>query len=176
MMNRRDTLKKMLWSSGSLISLPGWAHDWKLDEITLIDTHFKRAHTNVLGAVVDAILPTSNEGLGGLSIGVDQYLQKLFQQCFEEEVSENLRFQLENLNKKAQNLHGHTFDLCDFVQRQAILQSMEISEDDNERAFFDLVKSQAIRGFQTSREVMTHFYKYRLAPGFYDGCKNVEVP
>jgi hypothetical protein len=48
------------------------------------------------------------------------------------------------------------------------------SENKDDKDFFDLMKSETIRGFSTSKEVMTKYLKYKVAPGHYHGCVDVK--
>jgi hypothetical protein len=47
------------------------------------------------------------------------------------------------------------------------------SSDKDEKDFFDLMKSETIRGYSTSREVMTNYLDYKVAPGHYYGCVDI---
>ena len=41
--------------------------------------------------------------------------------------------------------------------------------------FFELVKSETIRGFRTSREVMINYLQFKQVPGHYYGCADVNT-
>jgi len=49
------------------------------------------------------------------------------------------------------------------------------SANENQEAFFEFIKSQTIRGFETSKEVMVDYHNYVMMPGFYDGNVDVEA-
>ena len=174
-MDRRDSLRKILWASGSVLTLPAWAHGWQMDDVADWRDSFSSSQSDLLSSVVDAIIPASTDGVGGLSVGVDEFLKKLLEKCYEKEVIENVKLQLDKLEEKAQGIYGRSFEACLPVERASLLLAFEASEDASESSFFTLIKRETIRGFRTSRRVMTRYHKYRVAPGFYDGCKNVEV-
>jgi hypothetical protein len=44
------------------------------------------------------------------------------------------------------------------------------SKDKNESDFFTLMKTETIRGFNTSQKVMEDYLGYKIAPGHYNGC------
>jgi hypothetical protein len=50
-----------------------------------------------------------------------------------------------------------------------------VSENKNEKDFFDLMKAETIRGFNTSREVMLKYLNYKIQPGHYYGCVDVNA-
>lgn len=174
-MDRRNSIRSLLWASGSIITLPSWAHGWHIEDVAGYSSSFSSGQSKLLSSVVDTIIPSSTDGVGALSVGVDEFLKKLLDKCYEKEVNKNIMLQLDKLEEKARGIYGRSFDSCLPVERVSLLLAFEASEDEAEKSFFNLVKRETIRGFRTSRQVMTRYHKYRMAPGFYDGCKNVEV-
>ena len=49
------------------------------------------------------------------------------------------------------------------------------SEQKSAKDFFNLIKSETINGFTTSKEVMLNYYHYKVAPGHYYGCVDVKA-
>ncbi|MEI9918378.1 MAG: gluconate 2-dehydrogenase subunit 3 family protein [Bacteroidota bacterium] len=145
-MNRRESIKNLVLVTGSLVALPA----------------FSEAGTeqNILASVVDTIIPQGN-GIGALSVGVDTYLQKMIDNCFEPDVRENVKKQLAILSEK-------NFSQLNQQEREKLL--LESDKD-----FFNLMKSETIRGFTTSKEVMLQHLKYKIAPGHYYGCVDVKA-
>ena len=172
-MNRRETLKQLLLASGGLIALPSWAREWKVTDLAAYSSSFTIAEQEILAAVADTIIPAGN-AVGALSVGVDKFLQKLFDHCYESNVQENVKSQLAGLENSAQKRFAKSFSACDQNQRLELLLKLSVSEDKNEKDFFNLVKSETIRGFSTSKEVMSKYLKYKVAPGHYYGCVDVK--
>jgi hypothetical protein len=50
-----------------------------------------------------------------------------------------------------------------------------VSETKEAKDFFELIKGETIRGFRTSREVMLDFLDYKIVPGHYFGCVDINV-
>jgi acyl-CoA reductase-like NAD-dependent aldehyde dehydrogenase len=171
-MNRRDTLKKMMLASGALVALPAWADEWGLNDLVEYNSSFSPAYQEILTSVADTIIPTG-ESPGALSVGVDKFLQKLFDDCYEKDVQDNIKKQLDALNAAAQTTNSKSFAACDQKQREELLLKLADSSDKDEKDFFDLMKSETIRGFNTSREVMTNSLNYKVAPGHYYGCVDI---
>ena len=111
--------------------------------------------------------------VGAISVGVDKYLQKLIDKCYEKRVQENVKTQLNSLDTNAQSVHGKSFTGCDQQQRQELLIKLSASSVKEEKDFFDLMKSETMRGFNTSKEVMTEYLNYKVFPGHYFGCCDV---
>jgi hypothetical protein len=173
-MNRRETLKALMAASGGLIALPSWAREWKVQNITAHHSSFSAIEQELLASVADAIIPPGNS-IGALSVGVDKFLQKLIDDCYEKPVQDNVKTQLLALDASAQQAHGRSFASCDASQRQELLLKLSTSESKNEKDFFTLMKSETIRGFNTSREVMVDYLKYKPVPGHYHGCVDVKA-
>jgi len=161
-------------ATGGLVTLPSWARDWTVGNITKLPSSFSLTDQEILASVADAIIPPGNS-IGALSVGVDKFLQKLIANCYEEDVQQNVNKQLSALDASARNTYGNPFTSCDQAQRQALLTKFSTSEDKNEKDFFTLMKSETIRGFNTSREVMLQYLNYKILPGHYHGCVDVNA-
>jgi hypothetical protein len=173
-MNRRETLKKIMAASGTLIALPSWAGEWHVRDLIAHIPSFSFQEQSALASVADTIIPAGNS-IGALSVGVDKYLQKLIDKCYEKEVQENIKTQLVALDTVAQNANGKSFSNCDQQQREILLLKFSTSENKPEKDFFTLLKQETIRGFSTSREVMVNHLKYKPVPGHYYGCVDVKA-
>jgi hypothetical protein len=172
--NRRNAVKKIAIASGSLITLPFWMGCNSNDTPATHLSSFSAAEQETLAAVTDTIIPAGN-AIGAVSVGVDKYLQKLIDYCFEKDVQENIKNQLRGLEKSAKDRHANTFKNCDQKQRQELLQRLSTSESKPEKDFFTLIKSETINGFTTSQEVMVNYFHYKVAPGHYYGCVELKA-
>lgn len=159
-------------ASGALIALPAWAEDWHVTDVLTHSSSFTLEGQTILASVADTIIP-QGDSIGAISVGVDKFLQKLFDDCYEKDVQENIKAQLTALDGSAQNTYGKSFVACDQKQREELLLKFATSDNKPEKDFFNLIKSETIRGFNTSREVMTKYLNYKVAPGHYNGCVDV---
>ena len=173
-MNRRDTIKTLMAASGSLIALPAWAEGWHASTIVNNHTSFSAATQETLSAVVDTIIPAGN-AIGAISVGVEKFLQKLIDDCYEKEVQDNVKTQLEALESSAKNLFGKSFRDCEQSHREEMLLKLSTSENASQVDFFKLIKSETIRGFNTSREVMVNYLHFKQVPGHYYGCVDAKA-
>lgn len=172
-MDRRQALKTMMLASGSLVALPSWAMGWKPKDMAAAGTSFTGAEQQLIAAISDTIIP-SDGTIGALSVGVDKFLIRLMEECYEEEFRTNIKAQLGNLNKTAEEKESTTYIECTKKQKEAILTALSASETEAEKEFFGFMKWQTIRGFNTSEEVMVNYHDYVMMPGYYDGCVDVE--
>jgi hypothetical protein len=171
-MERREALKILAMASGSLVALPSWALGWNAKHIGIPSSVFTRAEEALISAVADTIIP-EKDSIGALPVGVDRFLIRLLDRCYETDVQNNVKVQLKNLDDATRQAAGIGFTDCSQEQREKLLLTFSESPDENRREFFDLLKSETIRGFRTSQVVMEEYLGYELMPGHYDG--NVDV-
>jgi Gluconate 2-dehydrogenase subunit 3 len=173
-MNRRAVLKNLVLASGSLVALPAWAQEWSAGTITVNHSIFSITEQELLASVADTIIPAGNS-IGALSVGVDKFLQRLFADCYDKPVQDNIKVQLTALDSAAQQAYGKSFATCDAVQRKEAFLKFSTSTKREENDFFNLLKSETIRGFSTSKDVMVKYQGYKVAPGHYYGCVPVKA-
>lgn len=169
-MNRRNTLKNLIAAAGGLVVLPAWADGWRVESLPArIAGVFDTTDLQRLAAVADTIIP-KGDAIGALSVGTDKYLAALLENCYDADVRDNVKHQMKELDAKAESAHRHAFILCDQAQREALLLAFDSSQDKKAKDFFNLMKTETIRGFNTSKEVMLGYLKYKVVPGHYYGC------
>jgi Gluconate 2-dehydrogenase subunit 3 len=173
-MNRRKAFKNLILVSGSLITLPFWMESCGIANKNTHFSGFSTEEQNLLASVVDTIIPGDNN-IGALTVGIDKYLQKLFDDCYESPVQDNVKKQLHALEEMAKDIYGNPFSVCVQKQRQEMLLKFPVSSVKEKRDFFELVKSETIHGFNTSQRVLEGYFDYKVAPGHYYGCINVKA-
>ena len=173
-MNRRKSIKQIVIAAGGLITLPQWMVSCGISDTPAYHSSFSQAEQELLASVADTIIPAGNS-IGALTVGVDKYLQKLIDDCFEKDVQDNVKGQLKKLEGAAQSANKESFSKCPQEQRQELLMKFSTSNVKAEKDFFDLIKSETIRGFNTSQKVMQDYLGYKVAPGHYHGCVEVKT-
>lgn len=173
-MKRREALKTLGFAAAGLVALPAWARGWKANEIALENSSFSTWEQAILSSVADTFIPEKN-GIGAVPQEVDTFLVRLFDECYEEDVRNNIKLQLNELNNKSMDAHGKAFTDCTQSQREELLLTFQDSANEAEKEFFQRVKFETIRGFRTSKVVMQDYHGYRVIPGRYNGNIDVEV-
>jgi hypothetical protein len=173
-MNRRNALKNLVIASGSLITLPAWMGCGSNDTPATHLSSFSTTEQQLLAGITDTIIPAANS-IGALSVGVDKFLQRLIDKCYEKDVQDNVKAQLKALTTSAKTAFGKSFANCTQAQREELLLKLSASADKAEKDFFTLIRSETIRGFNTSQEVMQKYLNYKIAPGHYYGCIDIKV-
>lgn len=173
-MKRRDAIKNLMLASGSILALPSWAMNWKVNEIASLNSVFSPHQFTLISSVADTIIP-SNGTIGALSVGVDTYLDRLISECYEKEVQEDVKEKLSELDSLSIKKYKKAFPDCSQKDREDLLQEMGRANENDRDSFFSFMKSQTIKGFRTSEEVMMNYHNFVLMPGFYDGNVDVEA-
>jgi Gluconate 2-dehydrogenase subunit 3 len=173
-MDRRKALKNIAIVSGGLITLPQWMISCGASETAVHQTSFSIAEQKILASITDTIIPAGNS-IGALSVGVDKFLQKLIDDCYENVAQDNIKAQLKALDASANTTHKKDFADCTQQQREELLLNLSRSGTKEEKDFFDLIKSETIRGFNTSQKVMQEYLGYKVVPGHYYGSVDVKT-
>ena len=171
-MKRREFIAAAAIGTGALIALPAWAIWWRPNRLPQTETAFTAFEEEMIRSIADAMIPV-HEGLGALSVGVDKFLIHLIDQCYPDDVQQNVKSQIANLNRLSREELGEEIHECDQKTMELLLISFQESDDEDKRNFFNLMKSETIRGFRTSQVVMEQYLDYNMIPGFYDGCVDV---
>lgn len=174
-MDRRKSLKII---GGSVAGIAGLVlADWKwqiVDRITHAG-YFSFDEEQIISMIADTFIPAGlppkvptpdAQPIGALSTGTDQFLIKLFEKCYEKEDQELIKAQLKALKKSG-------FEDLSPEEREKVLMALKDSESEEEKKFYDLMRSNTIMGFTTVKEVMADYRGYKVAPGFYKGCVDV---
>lgn len=175
-MDRRKSLKII---GGSVVGIAGLVFaDWKwqiMDRV-MHAGFFSFEEEQLISAIADTFIPegfppilvkADAKPLGALSTGTDQFLIKLFEKCYEKEDQELIKSQLKVLNRSGFLDQSQS-------EREQVLLSLKSSEIEEEKKFYDLMRSNTVMGFTTVKEVMVEYRGYMVAPGYYKGC--VDVP
>lgn len=173
-MDRRKSLKSIMTISGALVTLPSWAMGgWESKDVINQAFFFSEEEQSIISILVDTIIPTKDE-YGGLAQEVDKFLIKLLDQCYEIDDKENVKKHLHFLNKLSKDQYGKTYMEATQEERASVFLSFDNENNEKQKAFFDIIKRETIRGFETSKVIMRRFYNYKVAPGHYYGCVEIK--
>lgn len=176
-MNRRNTIKGLAAGTIGILVFGYWvkcSNIFDKTTNTIPTTIFSNNEQSTLSAIVDTIIPKGND-IGALDVGTDKFLEKLFEKCYESDIQDNIKTQLVAVDTSAKNKYSKLFSECSQEEREELLLTLSISENEDEKKFFDLIKAQTIRGFKTTKEVMLGYLNYEIAPGRYNGCVDVNT-
>jgi hypothetical protein len=171
-MDRRTSIRTLAAATVGLVALPAWANAWTVKDVSSSPAFLSVGQQETLASITDTIIPAGNS-IGALSVGVDKFLQKLLANCYEADVQENVKKQIAALDAAAASSSQSNFVSADQKSRMNLLLKLADSQVKEEKDFFDLMKAETIRGFNTSKEVMLGHLKYKMVPGHYYGCVDI---
>lgn len=168
-MKRRQAIQRIAVMAGGLLALPSWAKGWTPQNLPDVQTFFSPLDQQVLGQIVEAILPESDIP-GAKSLGVPAFVETMLADCYTKAVQENVENGLRVLESRAQEKYTNSFVQLPMILKQALLMSIERGSDADLKTFYDLVKNLTIQGYTNSEYVQTTYLEYEMAPGHYYGC------
>ncbi len=183
-MNRRKSLKII---GGTALGIAGLVMvDWKW-QLTDQLTHkgfFTVKEEKLIASIADTIIPAGlppkvpsldSKPIGALSTGTDKFLIRLFEHCYEPEEQNLIKSHLVQIQEDAASLLGQPFEKASQEDREKLLTQWAEASDEGKKKFFDLMKAQTIVGFTTVKEVMADYRGYKVAPGYFHGCVDVQA-
>lgn len=159
-------MKSLGVALGGLVALPAWANSWTPESVG--PTHFSAiADETLLAEIVETFIPETSTP-GAKSLKVQQFVQRMIQDCYDEKAKATFQQGLTQTNTLAQQSYSKPFVQCDSQQRIELLKKM--SDETSSKPFIGLVKNLTIRGYTNSEHYLVNIAKYNIAPGFYHGC------
>jgi hypothetical protein len=169
-MQRRASLKLLTTLSSSLLILPSWSYNWNRTELK-VSSIFSSKERKLLASLVDTYLPRTKT-IGGLDVGVNTFIDKLFSECYEKESQAKIQLFLKSLDNISKTKFQKKFiDLAAIDRKNILMELKNIPSEDSKT--MDKIKSEIVRGFNTSEIVMTQYHGYEVAPGHFHGCVDV---
>ncbi|WP_035332842.1 gluconate 2-dehydrogenase subunit 3 family protein [Dyadobacter crusticola] len=167
-MERRVALKSMALAVGALANLPAWASGWSKESLNG-NSFLAADQSKTLAAIVETIIPkTDTPGAGEL--GVADFAQKMVKDCYDSKTQTSFASGISKLDEESVQKFGKSFAEASKDQRLQLVQSLEKSQDFDDRGFFSLLKNLTIQGYMTSEYVMTNITHYEMVPARFHGC------
>jgi Gluconate 2-dehydrogenase subunit 3 len=169
-MERRQAMKGIALSLGSLMTLPAWASGW---QSATIGTAAMTSNETLLAELVDTLIPTTNT-LGAKDLGVHQFIQKMLADCYAKQAQANFEQKLAEIGPLSIKAFGKPFAEGDAAQRLNLLQDLAKSRDKDMRDFYQTLRGLTIKGYTNSEYYRTKFTDYEMAPARFYGCVPVK--
>ena len=164
---------------------PQQATDSEPQPLTVLSEH--QAHT--LGAIAERILPaTDTPGAG--DAGIPAFVDRLLEGWLPDAARDHLLVELDRFDNRARE---HNPEAAGFVDLESAAQDELLTEAQDEaiaqrdgrafsrnvnrlheQSFFDLVKWLTLFGYYTSEAGMKSELGYRIVPGRWDPCVDIE--
>lgn len=156
-MKRRELLKNV--GLGAIaFPLSGWTSEL-FGEVQFLNKQSKA----LLDLVSSTFIPEGKQK-GARGVGVVLYLDRYISDCLNKDEQQKVQKGIDFLKSK-------DFMIKNQSDREQILLAMQTKED--QQWFYDFMRNQTILAYTNSEYVLTNFYGYVMAPGFYKGCTKV---
>jgi Gluconate 2-dehydrogenase subunit 3 len=156
-MKRRELIKG-LGASALMFPLTAWSK-----EIFGQQSYLDNQSKAVLDLISSTFIPEGKQK-GAKGVGVVLYLDRYVQDCLNKNEQEKVQLGIDFLKNQG-------FALKNQMEREQMLLNLKAS--DSQQWFYDFVRSQTILAYTNSEYVLTNFYGYEMAPGYFKGCVNV---
>jgi hypothetical protein len=169
-MKRRLAIKQIFIMAGGVALLPSCLRDSGKSSIALDNLDVSLDQEHLLGDITETIIPKTNTP-GAKELNLHLFVLKMLDDCYEAEDQKLYFTGLNELQDKAQDQFGKTFQQLAVAQRGALLLAVENDKEASPalRRFYEITKSRTIGGYLNSKYVMTNLIKWELVPGRYNG-------
>jgi hypothetical protein len=171
-MERRNAIKTLGLSLGSLISLPAWASNWSAS--TLVNRSLSTFNdVSLLAELVDTLLPATDTK-GAKDLGVPQFIQTMLTDCYTWKARAIFEQNLVKIGPLSMERFGKPFVELAASQRLNILKLLAASTDKETQDFYQTLRGLTIQGYMSSEYYMTTFTDYEMAPARFYGSVAVK--
>lgn len=172
-MKRRETLKYLGLSIGSVVALPAWANSWNGNSLSnKTASNMSLENETLLAEIVETIIPTTDTA-GAKSLGIDKFIQKMVADCLDKPSREVFGGGFALLDEQTKKAHNKSFVDCSPLQRMEILQQIGKDKSNVANKFYGLVKGLTIQAYLSSEYVMVNHYGYKMIPNKFEPCASV---
>ena len=133
-------------------------------------------------AVADTIIPATDTP-GAQEAGVGPFMDFMVENTFATDERDRFLAGLDEVDSRSLRTSGTTFLEATEAQRIDVLAGMEAesealssTEGNSPPHFFDTIKQLTLFGYYTSEIGMTEELGWRMIPGSFDGCVDLEQP
>jgi len=160
-MNRRNAIKQLFVVAGGIMIASSCDFTPTATSIQLNHIKLFRADEDLLGQLVEAIIPKSDSP-GAKELKLHLFVMKMVDDCAS---PADQQFFLDGL-KLAEKMRDQPIEN---VQRYLL----DLSEKQD--VFFKLLKGRTIQGYKNSEYIMKNKLVYELVPGRYNGSVKIEA-
>ncbi len=138
---------------------------------------FTEAQMKTLTAMVDVILPKSDDSPSASEVGVPAYIDNMLFGFGDPEDNGQALAALDNFDSMCQSDMGSKYEKLSDEDKVAMMTKLAESSKSDEYPLFDRLRGMAVRGYFTSEEVGENVLNYKPVPSEQAGCVDIsEIP
>jgi len=163
-------------TAAAVAVLPSCVFDKKKVSIPLKKLQITGDQEEQLAEICDTMIPTTDTP-GAKGVGAHLFVLKMMDDCYDQTTQNQFKKGLEKIDETADQKFGKSFVKCAPEERLQILAGFDkkktpsLSEDVD---FFPLLKQLTIQAYVTSQYVMQDVQGFKLVPGHFYGCVDVQ--
>ena len=177
-MKRRTVIRHLLIIAGGAIVLPSCRTEEDEVSIPLKHIKIKGSDEKLMSEMGETIIPASNLP-GAKDTYTQLYALKMLDDCYEKEDQDKFLSGMKEFNRMAEKKFDKSFVAATPAQRTQLVAELEERKKKDSKedvdSFYATLKSLTIRGYLTSKFVMTNVLKYELVPGRFIPCVPVKA-
>lgn len=176
-MNRREAINRVAWiMGGTVIGANLLLEGCTRTATPTVEGLFDPSTVDFIGDVAETILPETSSP-GAKEAGVGAFIPVMVKDCYTAEDQDVFVKGLAQIDDRAQDAHGKTFqeltadertDLLNTIDKEA-KEHQRTKEPDDPNHYFHLFKQLTLLGFFTSELGATQALRYVQVPGRFDG-------
>lgn len=163
-MNRRLAIKQVLIFAGGMVLLPSCLQDKGKVSIQLQHLDISAAQENLLAEIAELIIPKTNTS-GAKDLKLHLFVLKMLDDCYEPADQQQFIAGLKAFE-------GH--EGKELAQLVLDANSGKSGLPDEQKKFYQIMKSKTIEGYLNSKYVMSNLLIWELVPGRYNGYFRVK--
>jgi len=175
-MKRRLALKHMVMTAAAVAILPSCVFEKKKVSISLKKLQVTGDQEEQLAEICDTMIPTTDTP-GAKGVGAHLFVLKMMDDCYDKATQDQFKKGLEKIDHESDKKFGRSFVKCSPEERMQVLATFDkkatpsLTEDVD---FFPLLKQLTIEAYVTSQYVMQDVEGFKLVPGHFYGCVDVQ--
>jgi len=163
-------------TAAAVAVLPSCVFEKKKVSIPLKKLQITGDQEEQLAEICDTMIPTTDTP-GAKGVGAHLFVLKMMDDCYDQNTRDQFKKGLEKIDQASDQKFGKSFVKCSPEERIQILAGFDkkktpsLTEDVE---FFPLLKQHTIQAYVTSQYVMQDVQGFKLVPGHFYGCVDVQ--
>lgn len=180
-MNRRSALKDAVVLAGGIVFLPSCSFDSDQVIAAYKNLNIKESQEKLLIEIVDTIIPKTDRP-GAKDLKVHEFVLIMVNDCLEKSDQEMFIKSLDQIELITKNHFKKSFIKIDHLNREVILRKIQeetVSDLKNYnskdlKTFLTIAKELTIKGYMSSKYILTEVFPYKLVPGDFKACITID--
>lgn len=174
-MQRRTILKNLLFIAAGTAVIPSCMNRTTEASISLKHIKVDGDDEKLLAEIGETLIPKTAIP-GAKDVYAHLFALRMIDDCYDKEQQQQFVSGLKEIDGLSKKKFNNSFSKSAPAQREALLAELDGRKKGDELYdFYQMTKALTIKGYLTSKYVMTNITKYELVPGRYNGFAPVKT-